>query len=372
MIRSTVLAVLVAVLSVAPAAASDGEKESERQVFIFSSGGSWLGVNVGDVDEERAAELGLDEAAGAEIQSVVPDSPAAEAGLVEGDVILKYQGARIEGVRQLTRMVRETPAGRITNVQVFSGGSTRMVQVKVAKREHKWNVHHEGDPHIEHFEHFEMPEMPEMPDIHIPHIEIPEINIPGLLTARGLSTSSLLGVVVDNLNEQLGDFFGVEDGEGVLVRSVMKGSRAEDAGIKAGAVIIAIDDVAISDSSDLRMALRERRGESLQVTVVRDRRQQRLSVAAPEKDERGESESGEYIWYGDEGVSQRVAFEEAKRTALEAHRAMRDARADVDRARREVFDERRRASEEIRRAVEEARRLRQESLQLGAAPEGSL
>jgi hypothetical protein len=333
MIRSIVLAVLVAVLSVAPAAASDGEKESERQVYIFSSGGSWLGVNVGDVDEDRAAELGLDDAAGAEIQSVVPDSP---------------------------------------NVQVFSGGSTRMVQVKVAKREHKWNVHHEGDPYIEHFEIPEMPEMPEMPDIHIPHIEIPEINIPGLLTTRGLSTSSLLGVVVDNLNEQLGDFFGVEDGEGVLVRSVMKGSRAEDAGIKAGDVIIEIDDVAISDSSDLRMALRERRGESLEVTVVRDRRQQRLSVAAPEKDERGESESGEYIWYGDEGVSQRAAFEEAKRATLEVHRAMRDARVDVERVRREVFDERRRASEEIRRAVEEARRLRQESQRIGATPEGSL
>ena len=79
MIRSVLLVVLVAVLCVAPAVAGDGEQEIERQVYIFSSGGSWLGVSVGDVDEDRAAELGLDEAVGAEIQSVVPDSPAAEA-----------------------------------------------------------------------------------------------------------------------------------------------------------------------------------------------------------------------------------------------------------------------------------------------------
>jgi len=363
-----VLAVLVAVLLVAPAVTEDGDKSVERQVYIFSSGGSWLGVNVGDVDEDRAAELGLDEAAGAEIQSVVPDSPAAEAGLVEGDVILKYQGTRIEGVRQLTRMVRETPAGRITNVQVYSGGSTRMVQVKVAKREHTWDTHHEGNPHIEHFE---MPEMPEMPDIVIPHIEIPEIDIPRIMAFAGVPSSARLGVVVDNLNEQLGEFFGVEDGEGVLVRSVVKGSRAENAGIKAGDVIIEIDDVAISDSSDLRLALRERRGESLQVTVVRDRRQQRLSVTAPEKDEKGESEGGEYIWYGDE-ESQRSAIEKAKRAALEAHHALQDARVDIDRARMEMQGEKLRANEEIRRAVEEAKRMRQEIRLSGVGEDGSL
>lgn len=371
MIRSMVLTVLVGVLLVAPAVANDEEKPIERQVYIFSSGGSWLGVNVGDIDAKRAAELGLDEAAGAEIQSIVPDSPAAEAGLVEGDVILKYQGTRIEGVRQLTRMVRETPAGRITNLQVYSGGGTRMVQVKVAKREHEWDVHHEGDPHFEHFEMPEIPELPELPEIEIPNIHIPEIDLPRIMAFAGLPASARLGVAVDDLNEQLGEFFGVENGEGVLVRSVVKGSRAESAGVKAGDVIIEIDDVAISDSSDLRMALRERRGESMKVTVVRDRRQQRLSVAAPEKDEKGESDEGEYIWFGDED-SRRSAIEEAKRAALESHHALREARADIEGARVQIQGEKLRADEEIRRAVEEARRMRQEMRLSGVGEDGSL
>jgi serine protease Do len=349
--------------------AGDGEQEIERQVYIFSSGGSWLGVSVGDVDEDRAVELGLDEAVGAEIQSVVPDSPAAEAGLVEGDVILEYQGTRIEGVRQLTRMVRETPAGRVSNLQVFSGGSTRMVQVKVAKREHKWDVQHEGGMHFEHFE------MPEMPEIDFPHIEIPEINIPRIMAFGRLPSSARLGVIVDNLNEQLGDFFGVEGGEGVLVRSVMKGSRAEGAGIKAGDVIIEIDDVAISDSSDLRLALRERRGKSLQLTVVRDRRQQRLSVAAPEEKDHERSGGGGFIWHDEEGAEQRLAIEEAKRAALEAHRALREARLDIDELRLEAREARsgqRREKEEYRRAVEEAGRLREEARRIGASHDGDL
>lgn len=366
MIRSSMLAVLVVVLCAAPVMADEGEEKLGRQVYIFSSGGSWLGVNVGDIDEQRAAELGLEQAAGAEIQSVVPDSPADEAGLVKGDVILRYQGERIEGVRQLTRMVRETPAGRVTNLQVYSGGSTRTVQVKVAKREHKWDVPHAGEQPSGHFE------LPLLPEIDMPHIEIPEINLPRIMAFGGVPSADHLGVVVDNLTDQLGEFFGVEDGEGVLVRSVVKGSRAEKAGIKAGDVIIDIDDVAIADSSDLRMALRDRRGESLQVTVVRDRQQQRLSVTAPEKGEKGGSEGGEFIWYGEEGDAQRVAIEQARRAALEAHRALREAWTGVDDARHEALGERLRASEEIRRAVEKARRMRQEALQPGSAPDGSL
>ena len=78
--------------------ADEPERKVERQVMIFASGGSWLGLNVGDVDADRAAELGLSEPGGAEIRSVVPDSPAAEAGLTKGEIVLQYQGNRIEGV----------------------------------------------------------------------------------------------------------------------------------------------------------------------------------------------------------------------------------------------------------------------------------
>jgi membrane-associated protease RseP (regulator of RpoE activity) len=358
--------VLAAVLFVSPAAAEEDEgKKVDRQVYIFSSGGSWLGVSVGDIDADRAAELGLDEAAGAEIQSVAPDSPAAEAGLAEGDIILKFQGTRIEGVRQLTRMVRETPAGRIANLQVFSGGSTRMVQVKVAKREQRWETPLEGEePDMEHFE---LPGLPEVPEISIPPIEIPEIDLPGVMLHHWLPPSDRLGIVVDELNEQLGAFFGVEGGKGVLVRSVVKDSRAEAAGIKAGDVIVEINDAAIADSSDLRLALRERRGESVKLTVVRDKRQQRITVAAPEKKKGGESGSGEFIWHEDEGKEERIDLEKSRGPALEARRALREAWEAAAQARLGASREQRLAREEIRRAVEMARRLRDEARHPGFA-----
>src|SRR6185295_95733 len=98
-------------------------KSVHKKVVIFRSGGSWLGVQIADVDMDRGKELGLKDVHGAEVQSVSEGSPAEEAGIKEGDVITEYQGTRIEGVAQLTRLVRETPAGRTARVEVFRNGS---------------------------------------------------------------------------------------------------------------------------------------------------------------------------------------------------------------------------------------------------------
>ncbi len=87
--------------------------------YHFGAGGSWLGVSIDDVDAERSQELGLQETAGAEVKDVHSGSPADEAGLQAGDVILRYQGTRVEGARQLTRLVRETPSGRTVTIEVF-------------------------------------------------------------------------------------------------------------------------------------------------------------------------------------------------------------------------------------------------------------
>ncbi len=110
MTRKNLVTVGLVLLALTFLAALAGQEE--EKVFFFSSGGAWLGVNIADIDGARAKELGLKEERGADVQTVVPGSPAAEAGIKEGDVILEYQGTKIEGVAQLTRLVRETPAGR--------------------------------------------------------------------------------------------------------------------------------------------------------------------------------------------------------------------------------------------------------------------
>jgi serine protease Do len=283
----------------------------ERTLF-FSSGGSWLGVSIADVTAERVKELGLKEETGAEIKGVLPGSPAEEAGLEKEDVILEYQGDRVAGAAQLTRLVRETPPGRTVTLGISRGGANRSVKVKVTED-------HGGFEHKKYFT-----KRIEIPSVDMPPIEIPEIDIPEFPMLEGFSSSFRLGVSVEGLTGQLGEYFGVKDGDGVLVRSVKKGSPADAGGLRAGDVIVKVDGEKVADSSDLRSALRDRRGKTFPLGVVRDRRETSLTVTLPKREEPAED-----IDEGDEESSRNLLFqkriEERVRQKLERARASLDA-----------------------------------------------
>jgi len=258
----------------APPPAPAPEAPPHDDMIFFSSGGSWLGISIADITGERARELKLREETGAEVKAVMPGSPAEGAGLKTGDVVLEYQGTRVEGARQLTRMVRETPPGRTVTLKLFQDGETRTVRVKVAE--------HDGEEHGERFHKV----------IEIPHIEMPEIDVPEIPMLGGMQSSMRLGVSVESLTEQLGEYFGLKNGEGVLVRSVKKGSPAEGAGLRAGDVILKVDGEKIEDSADLRGALRDRRGKEFPIVIMRDRREQTLTVALPKGEAPAEESFG--------------------------------------------------------------------------------
>ena len=80
------------------------------------AGGSYIGVMMQEVDGERAKALKLGEVTGVEITLVEPDGPAEKAGLKVGDVVLRFNGQRVEGNEQFSRLVRETPAGHEVKV----------------------------------------------------------------------------------------------------------------------------------------------------------------------------------------------------------------------------------------------------------------
>src|SRR5262249_51468392 len=115
----------------------------------------------------------------------------------------------------------------------------------------------------------------------IPRVEIPNIEIPSY-SFQIQTYSYVLGVQTESLSRQLGEFFGVKDGEGILVRSVEKGSAAEKAGLKAGDVIVRADNEKVSDRGDLSHAMRSHReGGKLSLVVVRDKRGQSIVVDLP-------------------------------------------------------------------------------------------
>ncbi len=243
---------------------------ADANIFFFGASGSWLGVTIADIDDERAAELGLREVTGAEVQAVLPESPAEKAGLKKGDVILTYQDTAVKGVAQLTRLVRETPDGRKVWLDVFRDGSTQTMEVELEKG----RAGHDMRRIVRKFE---------IPHIEIPDFEIPDIDVDISSILSAMHGTVLLGVSVESLHGQLREFFGVEGETGVLVRSVKEESAAAEAGVQAGDVILKIDDEEINGPGALRRALRERVGQTVDITVMRERRERTLTATLPEE-----------------------------------------------------------------------------------------
>ena len=218
--------------------------------------GSFLGVGVAEIGSERARALNLREEYGVEITHVEQDSPADKAGLKSGDVVLEYNGQRVEGLEQFQRLVHETPSGRTVRLLISRNGSTQTLTATIASRKGKA---YQGN--------FFGPNGIEIPEIHIP--DIPQV----FTTWR----TSILGVEAESLGPQLASYFGVKDG--VLVRAVLKGSAAESAGIKAGDVITKIDQTAVTSPSELSNAVRAARSKrTFPVQLMREHRDMSMTV----------------------------------------------------------------------------------------------
>jgi serine protease Do len=241
-----------------------------RAAQIVRTDRAYLGIGVRDVDSEVAKKLNLKDVRGVEITQVEENSPAAKAGIKDGDVVLEYNGQAVEGGEQLSRLVRETPIGRAVKIGVWRAGSMQTVSATIEASKGPVIIANGGAP-------FAIT----TPDIHIPDVRafrMPELeqSFPGLL---GGMAGARLGVMTESLShqEQFAEFLGVK--EGALVKQVTKNSAAEKAGIKAGDVIIKVEDTSISAAGDITRALREARGKkTVTVTVVRSKKEMPITV----------------------------------------------------------------------------------------------
>ena len=97
-------------------------------------GSSYLGIGIADITAERAKALNLKEGRGAEVTSVAVEGPASKAGIRQGNVVLDYQGTAVEGMEQLTRLVRETPVGRQVKIAVWRNGAPQTLTATIEAR----------------------------------------------------------------------------------------------------------------------------------------------------------------------------------------------------------------------------------------------
>ena len=264
MSKSLLIALLSALLFGLPAVASNAPGPQPWPQPGSEMHGSYMGIDMQEITRDRMAALKLKEERGAEITMVDHDAPAGHAGLREHDVILEFNGTKIQGTEELRRLIHETPPGRTVQLLISRDGQPVNISLQLAdKKEYFARNPKKLEGH-------EIPPIPPMPPM--PVIPPVEVNI---------RTSSGYGLVVDSLTAQLGEYFGVKNGEGVLVRSVEEGTPAKAAGCRAGDVIVRVNNQKIADRSDWRSAVHANRSGKLTLGIVRDRREQSITINIP-------------------------------------------------------------------------------------------
>jgi serine protease Do len=277
--KSIVFFLLVALVAgAAQAQTAEGQKDKEKskgetpapEAWTFSmpmsvGEGSYLGVYLEEVSPERAKELGLREERGALVMKVVEGSPAEKAGLKENDTIVSFNGRRIESVRELQRIMGETPAGRNITIEIVRGGNQQTLSATLTKRSSDFALLNPG---------WNEPRMPRMP--RAPR-EFGNFNFFKFGRFGGFM-GTRLGVTLEPLTGQLAEYFGIKSGEGVLVTEVQANRPGAKAGLKAGDVITAIDGKKVENVSSLVEAITEKEEGQLTLTVLRNRVEQTLTV----------------------------------------------------------------------------------------------
>lgn len=276
---------------------SPAKAETAAQVFTWSGTGSYLGVYLEEVTSDRVKELNLNEERGALITKVVSGSPAEKAGLKENDVVVSFNSKRIDSVREFQRILGETPADRTVQVEVIRGGGHQTVAATLSRRQpgfgyavgapewntQEWPQSEEAQKKLEEANK-RLGELMRRQEQGLS--KIPDLGDYNFVNPGGFNffKGTRLGISAESLTTQLAEFFGVKDGHGVLVASIDDNSAAARAGLKAGDVIIAVDDQKIENINSLINALAKKEG-STKLRIVRNRAEQTLTVTLEKRAE---------------------------------------------------------------------------------------
>ena len=178
----------------------------------------WLGVRIQDVSDDVAEAIGLETTAGALVTDV-PEGPASEAGIEQGDVILSFDGTDVADTRDLVRRVGDADVGAEVRLRIFRDGETMTMPVTLGRRE-------EAEGAIPASVNSEQDEEPMTKDV------------------LGLKISTL----TDELREQLG--LGDAD-EGLVVEDVAEDSEAFEKGLRPGDLIAEAGQAPVTSLTDL-------------------------------------------------------------------------------------------------------------------------
>lgn len=242
-------------------------------------GGSYLGVHIREITKENMGQYGLREVQGVAIEKVSENSPASVAGLMSNDVISRFNGEEVSSVRKLNRLISEVAPDHSAKIVILRNGSEQSFDVIMGKRE--ISQFYDGNFKFEKF-----PPLTTIPEFK----EFPKGDFPGLKVMPPMKdgeprtfiwtvdSNRRIGIGVTDMTKQLGDYFGVSDGKGLLINSVRENSPASKAGLLAGDIIVAIDGKEVNQNFDLIRAINEKKEGDVSLTIVRNKTRQTVSV----------------------------------------------------------------------------------------------
>jgi len=222
---------------------------SHGQLYAKSSERGWLGISIREITPSLQKKYALEKTEGLLITFVSPDSPADDAGLREDDIILKYDGKPVVYADNFIEIVRGTAPDTKVKMSVWRDGKEITAKVTIGK-------HREARGSYS-----------------FPYRK--RIIIQG--------GRPVLGVKVQDLNQDLAAYFQVEKDEGVLITEVFDDTPAAEAGIKSGDVITKLDDKAIDNTRTLIKTLgKYEDGDKVVLEIIRHGERQIKNVVLEE------------------------------------------------------------------------------------------
>ncbi len=223
---------------------------------------AWIGIYTQTIDEDLQEAFELDSDDGVIIEMVVPESPGEKAGLGQGDIILSINGEKIVNSEHLSDYIAHLEPGEKISIDIIRDDKHKEIILELGK-------HEPNDTYFKSLDQY--------------HRSSPK-SYSKTFTFNSddnfsPAQSLYLGVNLQGLNEQLGEYFGVEKSNGALITEVIENSPAEKIGLKAGDVIIEIDQVKISEYGKVSEIIRDKEeGDEIQITVLRNKKEKEFSV----------------------------------------------------------------------------------------------
>jgi serine protease Do len=177
----------------------------------------WLGVMIQQVTPDLAENFGLDRPIGALVGQVVLESPADQAGLKAGDVIIEYNGREVSQMSMLPAMVAGTKVGEKASLVFIRDGKKQNITVEIGRLD----------------------------------------DDTAIMADTETGTSKKLGLTVQELTPKLAESLGIDETQGVIVTDIQSGSAAAEAGIERGDILLEINRKKIESLADYKQALQE-------------------------------------------------------------------------------------------------------------------